>query len=248
MHPQLPSSQPPIVESIDPAWQIWFQGVYCGQTHTWAYVETFLRPSMATNRPSDIPSTICPTTLREMDYVHLQRIIDGRWITHTSIPVAVNLAPVTLADPCFPAFAYRLLDTPMVRAGRLIIEITEHAIEHYLSDIIPVVRMLHEAGIRMVFDDIHRHPPLLTVLPTIPHDGAKVSYHAVATIGRDLRAIYRHHGHRMIVIEEIETFTQYEETIRWMGTPWLQGYLLHRPSPATDPLILPPHPTLVAME
>ena len=122
--------------------------------------------------------------------------------------------------------------------GQLIIELTESAMQQEHADAEPVLRELHELGLRLALDDFGAGYSSLSRLREMPMDTLKIDRAFLrdvpenpeaAAIVTAILSLARALG-RYVVAEGVET----EEQLRFLEQqecPLVQGFLLARPMP-----------------
>jgi diguanylate cyclase (GGDEF)-like protein len=154
------------------------------------------------------------------------------------LPISVNLSPRTLLDTAFPDQIAALLREYSLAPGRLTLEITEDGVVGEPERPLPVLRRLHELGVRLSIDDFGTGASSLAHLRRLPVQEIKIDrsfVQGVATDQGDLAAVKtaidlgRHFG-LSVVAEGVEselTLTVLEE----IGCDVCQGFLFSRPLP-----------------
>jgi diguanylate cyclase (GGDEF)-like protein len=151
----------------------------------------------------------------------------------------VNISGRDLAQPGLVAHVRRVLRRYRLNPALLTLEITETTLMGQLDVSLQALKRLRAVGVHFSIDDFGTGYSSLAYLSSLPIDSLKIDrsfvmgmstqpgnveiVRAVATLGRSL-------GKRVIA-EGIETPDQLE-TLRELGVPCGQGYLLSRPLPA----------------
>lgn len=162
------------------------------------------------------------------------------------VPVAVNVSGQHLAT--LPSSLDRALSVWGVEPSRLILELTEHALELDERDALAALRWAHDAGCLIALDDFGTGWSSLNRLHNYPIDLLKIDRSFVARADRPGRSRALVTGVvRMAqalgvttVAEGVETASQLE-ALREIGCDIVQGHLIARP---TFPEDLPGPPTL----
>jgi EAL domain-containing protein (putative c-di-GMP-specific phosphodiesterase class I) len=154
------------------------------------------------------------------------------------VELSVNASPGLVLDP---AFARLVVDSGQA-AGRLVVEITEHASVTQYEDIRAALLPLRERGVRLAVDDtgagyssfahvLRLRPDVIkmdrSLLADIDHDAARRAFvTAVVLMALELGA--------RVTAEGVETVAELE-TLATLGVDTVQGFLLARPS--DDPAV-----------
>jgi EAL domain-containing protein (putative c-di-GMP-specific phosphodiesterase class I) len=154
------------------------------------------------------------------------------------LPIAVNLSPRTLLDTAFPDLVADLLAEHGVDPGLLTLEITEDGVVGEPDRPMPILRRLHEVGVRLSVDDFGSGRSPLSYLPRLPVQEVKIDLpyvQGMATDPGDLAIVRtvvdlgRNFG-LSVVAEGVEselTLGLLEE----IGCDVGQGFLFSRPLP-----------------
>ena len=151
--------------------------------------------------------------------------------------ISINLSARLLHDEAFARRLFSRLDTGLLGAERLVIEITEDTLE---TDLRAASRVLHELkhrGVKIALDDFGTGRSSLAHLRHFPFDYLKIDQSFVAGIGRDqgdeklIQAVIRlaHALDMKIVAEGVETEHQHD-FLAAEGCDYLQGYLVGKPA------------------
>jgi diguanylate cyclase (GGDEF)-like protein len=154
------------------------------------------------------------------------------------LPISVNLSPRTLLDAGFPDQVAALLREYSLDPGRLTLEITEDGVVGEPERPLPVLRRLHDLGVRLSIDDFGTGASSLAHLRRLPVQEIKIDrsfVQGVATDAGDLAAVKtaidlgRHFGLDVVAegVESELTLTVLEE----IGCDVCQGFLFSRPLP-----------------
>jgi EAL domain-containing protein (putative c-di-GMP-specific phosphodiesterase class I) len=155
--------------------------------------------------------------------------------------LSVNVSPRQLRRVDFVGRVTEHLRATGADPARISIELTESAMQQEHADAEPVLRDLHELGLRLALDDFGSGYSSLSRLREMPMDTLKIDRaflrevpqngEAAAIVTAILslaRALGRH-----VVAEGVET----EEQLRFLEQqqcPLVQGFLLGRPMPVDE--------------
>ncbi|MTI45517.1 diguanylate cyclase (GGDEF)-like protein [Roseibium hamelinense] len=119
----------------------------------------------------------------------------GAWIIKTAcreaaswdnpIKIAVNVAPVQLADPDLPIVVERALVESGLDPQRLELEITESGIISDTGFALQVIHQLKALGVRIAMDDFGTGYSSLATLQAFPFDKIKIDREFVKDLGRN---------------------------------------------------------------
>ena len=146
--------------------------------------------------------------------------------------LSVNVSPETLRAPAF------LESLAAVPAGRVVVEVTEHAAVDEYAPLIEAVGRLKELGIRLAVDDVGAGYSGLSHILRIAPDVVKLDVSLTRGIHADpakqaLASAAVTFASRVrvgIVAEGVET-AQEADTLRVLGVRYGQGYHFARPGP-----------------
>jgi diguanylate cyclase (GGDEF)-like protein/PAS domain S-box-containing protein len=150
--------------------------------------------------------------------------------------ISVNISGRDLAQPDFVERVLRVLHRHGVASGRLTLEITETVLMNRLDMVRDAIARLRAVGVRLAIDDFGTGYSSLAYLGTLPVDCLKIDRSFVAAmddgaeyveIVRAVLSLGQALG-KNVVAEGIETAEQLA-TLRRLGVPVGQGYLLSRP-------------------
>jgi diguanylate cyclase (GGDEF)-like protein len=172
------------------------------------------------------------------DYVLNRSLAQCRsWLDRgLSLSVSVNLSVRNLADAAFPRRVTEALTRHRVPAALLGFELTESAVMTDPERALPVLRRLHELGVRIAVDDFGTGYSSLAYLRRLPVDEVKIDKSFVLGLASDLgdlavvRAIVEL-GHSLglsVVAEGVEQDATRDQLVE-MGCDIAQGYLISRP-------------------
>lgn len=172
------------------------------------------------------------------DYVLNRSLAQCRsWLDRgLSLSVSVNLSVRNLADAEFPRRVTVALARHRVPAELLGFELTESAVMTDPERALPVLRALHEQGVRIAVDDFGTGYSSLAYLRRLPVDEVKIDKSFVLGLASDLgdlavvRAIVDL-GHSLglgVVAEGVEQDATRDQLVE-MGCDVAQGYLISRP-------------------
>jgi diguanylate cyclase (GGDEF)-like protein/PAS domain S-box-containing protein len=163
------------------------------------------------------------------------------WQRHVdpAIGVSVNVSGRQAGNPVFPAQVAAIAGRHGLRAGTLLLEITETVLMEEADAPETVIDTLAEHGITLALDDFGTGYSSLSRLKRFRLDVLKIDRSFVAGIEANIddRAIVKaiidmaHAVGLTVVAEGVETREQ-EETLRGFGCDRAQGYLYARPQPA----------------
>ncbi len=168
---------------------------------------------------------------------------------HPDLMMSVNLSKQQLTRPDLMALLDDLIRDMSLPRGSLLLEITESSVMGGAEDILPVLRRLHEAGVRLAMDDFGTGHSSLSFLHRVPMDILKVdrSFIKSAVTERDSAAIVRtivqmaHTLDLKVIAEGIETRQQLEMLQR-LECHYGQGFLFGKPmGPAEASALLRRH-------
>ncbi|MDQ3734796.1 MAG: EAL domain-containing protein [Actinomycetota bacterium] len=156
------------------------------------------------------------------------------------ISMAVNLSPVTLAEPGFIDEVAHMLRDSAFPAELLTFEITEGAV---ISDglAIPALTRLHELGVGLSVDDFGTGYSSLSRLRQLPIDEVKIDKSFVLamstdpgtnTIARSIIELAHNLGLRVVAEGVEDELTR--DLLANMNCDFLQGYLVSRPLTAAS--------------
>jgi EAL domain-containing protein (putative c-di-GMP-specific phosphodiesterase class I) len=146
--------------------------------------------------------------------------------------LSVNVSPETLRAP---AFLESLAAAP---AGRVVVEVTEHAAVEEYAPLVEAIGRLRGRGIRLAVDDVGAGYSGLSHILRIAPDLVKLDVTLTRGIHGDLAkqalasaaVVFASRVRVGIVAEGVET-AQDAETLRVLGVRYGQGYLFARPGP-----------------
>jgi diguanylate cyclase (GGDEF)-like protein len=178
----------------------------------------------------------------ELDYVCLETVAAAA----ASIPpdryVAINLSPRTLEAPEFNALALcRRLARLGLPSQRIVLELTEREEIEDLARLRRGLEACRSLGVRVAADDVGAGNAGLRLLSLVPFDVVKidlslvqdaVTHETSAEVLATLRDLATRRG-AVVVAEGLETQQQLKLVLA-AGIDAGQGYLLGRPSEATD--------------
>lgn len=168
----------------------------------------------------------------------------ARWRADARIPVrhlSVNLSPVQLADPGFPAALQELLDEFGVEAGELELEITEGALIQDVDAAAARLSALRAQGVAIALDDFGVGYSAMRYLSRLPFDTLKIDKSFVFAFGADRPALAIATAivalakalDKRVVAEGVETPMQ-ADLLQALEVNELQGYLFGRPQTAAE--------------
>jgi diguanylate cyclase (GGDEF)-like protein len=157
------------------------------------------------------------------------------WPGSVEVYLSVNVSPLQMLDPGFPARVAATLAEAGLRPQQLVLEVTENALADE-SEVIGTLRQLRATGVRIAIDDFGTGYASLRYLHRFPADIVKIDRTYVQDIARDPAAarivgtLWQLFGAIGLtaVAEGIEDAAQAEMLIE-LGCPVGQGFLLGRP-------------------
>ena len=148
------------------------------------------------------------------------------------VEVAVNVSSVQLHQPGFAAQVQAVLEVTDLPPRCLVLEVTESAVMRDVDAVIEILSDLRALGVRIAIDDFGTGHSSLSRLHELPTDEIKIDQSFVQASHDDatlLELIITLASLGLdVVAEGIETSAQLD-TLRQMGCPYGQGYLLDRP-------------------
>ncbi len=150
--------------------------------------------------------------------------------------ISVNVSPVQLRAPNFPAIVERALADSRLEPECLQLEVTESVLMADLDFFIRALRRLKDLGVRLSIDDFGTGYSSLSYLRHFPIDEIKVDRSFVSGLGSDefnatlvaaVVSIANTLGVR-VVAEGVETQGELD-ALRDLGCSHVQGYLLSHP-------------------
>jgi diguanylate cyclase (GGDEF)-like protein len=176
----------------------------------------------------------------ELDFACLHAVIGGAREMSADQLLTVNVSPRTIEAPLFSTEALlAILARYGIAPGRVVVEVTERERVEDVSRLQSALRALQRAGVRIAADDVGAGNAGLRLLSQFHFDIVKIDLSLVqAGAQRDssravlgsLRELAGQWG-ASVIAEGIETAGQLR-TVRQMGIPAGQGYLLARPMPS----------------
>ncbi|MEM8903693.1 MAG: EAL domain-containing protein [Actinomycetota bacterium] len=170
----------------------------------------------------------------------LAQLVEWHHLRQT-LTMAVNVSPVQLAHPEFPATVQAAIARHGVDPMRVVLELTETALIHNVEHAATVMHRLRSLGVRLAIDDFGTGYSALGYLRDLPIDIVKIDRGFGADVDRNesTSAIVRAAitlGHSLgtsVVAEGVET-QEVAAHLAELGCDLAQGFLFHRPSPAAD--------------
>lgn len=157
------------------------------------------------------------------------------------LKVAVNVAPVQLADDDFPDVVAEALAISGLTPSRLEIEITETGIIADVSHALQVIHKLKRLGIRVAMDDFGTGYSSLATLQTFPFDKIKIDREFIKDLGNNPQSeaiirstiILSKSLGMPVLAEGVETEEQLS-FLASLGCDEVQGFLFGKPVNAGD--------------
>lgn len=159
--------------------------------------------------------------------------------------VAVNVSPLQLTEPDFPAEVAAVLAETGIPAHALCLEITENSVLDQSGRTLEVLRELKALGVSLAIDDFGTGHSALSYLQDLPFDTLKIdrsfittiaTSHSRAAVVRGIVSIAGAVGMR-VVAEGIETGRQ-QELLVDASCDYGQGYLYSTPVPMEKAAVL----------
>jgi EAL domain-containing protein (putative c-di-GMP-specific phosphodiesterase class I) len=167
----------------------------------------------------------------------------GAWCTGeaASLRVSVNVSPVQLARPEFPALIAEILAMTELQPDRLIVEITESVLLERLDEAALGIARLKALGVSLSVDDFGTGYSSLSYLKNLPIDIVKVDREFIKDIehssaAREIVSGIVALAHRMglsVVAEGVETAEQFY-LLKSMECDHAQGFLFSRALPPLE--------------
>jgi EAL domain-containing protein (putative c-di-GMP-specific phosphodiesterase class I) len=165
--------------------------------------------------------------------------------TAGKLQVAVNVSPLQLCEPDFPAEVAAVIEEAGVPAEALCLEITESSVLDQSGRTLEVLRELKSLGVSLAIDDFGTGHSALSYLPDLPFDSLKIDRSFVTTIATSpvraevVRGIVRIAGAvgMRVVAEGIETAPQ-QELLVDASCHFGQGFLYSTPVPMEQAALL----------
>lgn len=158
-----------------------------------------------------------------------------------NIRLAVNVSPHQFHQDTFTSRVLEILMETGVDPHYLTLEVTENLLIDRANDTVMRMRELSKLGIRFSIDDFGTGYSSLSYLKLMPLNELKIDksfiqdapgdHNDVALI-ETVIAMANHLGYQVIA-EGVETKEQYEFLVE-RGCDYYQGYLFHRPQPASE--------------
>ncbi len=167
---------------------------------------------------------------------------------HSPAWIAVNLSPVQISRPTFPAVVAEVLGRTGLEPSALYLEITETVMLRQDHALMEVIRGLKRLGVRLMLDDFGTGYSSLAYLSHLPIDALKIDRSFVDGLGTEARdtaiteaiiGMARALG-LQVIGEGVETALQAAELAR-LGCDLAQGFHFGYPGPpeAIDALLAP---------
>lgn len=161
------------------------------------------------------------------------------WRADPAVPVrhlSVNLSPVQLADPGFPAALHALAQEFGIRPGELELEITEGALIQDVDAAVTRLAALRAQGVAIALDDFGVGYSAMRYLNRLPFDTLKIDKSFVFAFGVERPALAIATAivalakalDKRVVAEGVETTVQ-ADLLQGLGVNELQGYLYGKP-------------------
>ncbi|RZJ15505.1 MAG: EAL domain-containing protein [Acidovorax sp.] len=180
----------------------------------------------------------------------------GLWVLHEAlqqfaiwrldplVPIrhlSVNLSPVQLADPTFPASLQSLLQESDIRPGELELEVTEGSLIQDIDAAVTRLTALRARGVAVALDDFGVGYSAMRYLSRLPFDTLKIDKSFVLAFGVERPALAIATAivalakalDKRVVAEGVETSAQ-ADTLQGLEVHELQGYLYGKPQTAAE--------------
>jgi len=175
----------------------------------------------------------------------------GAWILSTAcaeaaswpspVKIAVNVAPVQLADPRFPDIVQSALTDSGLDPSLLELEITESGIIADTNHTLLVIQKLKAKGLKIAMDDFGTGYSSLATLQAFPFDKIKVDREFVKDLGQNKHSaaiirstvILADSLDIPVLAEGVET-EEHMSFLKREGCSEVQGYLFSKPVPAAE--------------
>lgn len=153
--------------------------------------------------------------------------------------MSVNLSPVQLLDPSFPALVRSTLDRWKLNTAYLCLEVTETALMDQRERSIETLRSLNQIGVQLAIDDFGAGHSSLAYLRDLPVNKLKIDRSFMQriegtssdqSIVAAIQVLAREYALETIA-EGVDSEGQ-ERAARALGCDMLQGFFLGRPQPA----------------
>jgi EAL domain-containing protein (putative c-di-GMP-specific phosphodiesterase class I) len=169
-----------------------------------------------------------------------------------SIPVpriAINLSPSQLRDAQFIRTLTQLRESAQTGDLCLDVEVTESVMMERSEHVIPILKDLRAAGVRIALDDFGTGHSSLLSLAELPLDCVKIDRSLVATMTASpsrmalvSTIIHLAHGLKLTVVAEGVETSEQQKLLRLLTCDAMQGYVHSRPMPkvALESFLEPP--------
>jgi EAL domain-containing protein (putative c-di-GMP-specific phosphodiesterase class I) len=202
----------------------------------WEHPQRGMVPPLEFLPQAEETSLALPLTVRVFELAFAQM---ANWRRRgIELGMAINVAPVVLADPGLPRQIERLLAEHQVSAGDLTLEVTESAIGH--GPVLPALAHLKSLGFKLSIDDFGTGHSSLVRLDTLPIDELKIDRRFIRKLAEGGRPTLvagmvslAHELGLSVVAEGVET-QAITEQVADLGFEAIQGFHLARPMPAAD--------------
>jgi EAL domain-containing protein (putative c-di-GMP-specific phosphodiesterase class I) len=151
--------------------------------------------------------------------------------------LSVNISPQTLLDPNFLSLVSKLMRQPLPSGWKLEMEITESQKVTQPEQVIEVLAILRQFGIKIALDDFGSGYSTLSYLTQYELDKIKLDRTLVLGLAREGGEAFLHHVVQLcktsgcqVLIEGVETEEEHQ-IVQSCGIHLAQGFLFHRPQP-----------------
>ena len=158
-----------------------------------------------------------------------------------ALPVSVNVSRIDLFDPEIGDTFRKIVHENELKAGELLLEITESAYTDDSEQIIRKIHSLRDIGFRIEMDDFGSGYSSLNMISNLPIDALKLDMSFIRNAFKNgkntrmLEFIIDIAGYLAVpvIAEGVETEEQMQ-TLRSIGCDIVQGYYFSKPVPASE--------------
>ncbi|MFP2513830.1 EAL domain-containing protein [Buttiauxella agrestis] len=176
----------------------------------------------------------------EVDFWVLENaveVIHHEFSRFPGMTLSVNISPQTLLEPNFLSVVSKLLRNPLPSGWQLEMEITESQKVKEPQQVIEVLAVLRQFGIKIALDDFGSGYSTLSYLTQYELDKIKLDRTLVLGLAREGGEAFLHHvvqlcktSGSIVLIEGVETEEEHQ-IVQNCGIHLAQGFLFHRPQP-----------------
>ena len=179
---------------------------------------------------------VIPTAIQQLDIWHKQGLYT---------PIAVNLSPYNLLDPCLLDFTLRLLKQHNIEENKLEIELIESETSINIDAISKSLKDFKETGIKLAIDDFGTGMSSLSYISNLNVNHIKIDRTFIDDIDHDDRKqavvlaviILAKSFKSNVIAEGVENKSQADKLIE-MGCHYGQGYYFAKPMTAENMQVL----------